>query len=173
MSEQHSPPSDQPKFIADCNVGKLAKWLRILGYDVLYDPQMDDQEIVRRALAENRVILTRDNGIIQRKVVNRYVLITSDDVAQQVHQVLRTFHLNLQEAPLLSRCAECNSLLVPIAREEVRSRVPPKVFEFYKEFASCPACNRIYWHGSHIDRVFRRLGITDDSLHPSDEVDSS
>ncbi len=163
MSERYSSSPDQPKFIADCNVGKLAKWLRILGYDVLYDPQMDDREIVRRALAENRIILTRDNGIVQRKVVNRYVFITSEDVAQQVHQVLTTLHLNLQEAPLLSRCTECNSLLVPIPREEVRSRVPPKVFEFYKEFAYCPACDRVYWHGSHIDRVFRRLGIAEDS----------
>src|SRR5262249_50967308 len=100
------------KFVADVMVGKLARWLRVLGLDVLYSNTFDDDEIVRLAESEHRIILTRDTGLVARRIESSYLFIESDHYKEQVQQVLRAF--DLKEFQVFSRCLECNTLLQTI-----------------------------------------------------------
>ena len=140
------------KFIADVMLGRLAKRLRLLGLNVLYDRTLNDNEIIRLSLEQDRVILTRDKALIDRPLAQNHLFISSDLVQEQVEQVLLTFPL---ETPLnpLSRCSECNELLVRISREEARDHVPQYVYENKDMFLCCPLCRRTYWHGSHVMRT--------------------
>jgi uncharacterized protein with PIN domain len=143
------------KFVADVMVGKLAHWLRMLGFDVLYCNRYDDEEIVDIARAENRVILTRDVALATRHPVPDSLLIQSDDFEKQIREVLRTF--DLKEFRLFSRCAECNAPLEAVNKESVFNRIPPYVYLTQSEFALCPSCNRVYWHGSHSEGIRNRI----------------
>ncbi len=149
-----------PKFVADVMLGKLTRWLRILGYDVLYDPQRDDEGLVRLAISHNRVLLTKDRGLIERwkrRLKNTgFLLIESDRWADQLRQVVATFQLD-PERRRLTRCPLCNGLLIPVPREDVRYRVPFFVFSHHCEFHRCESCGKIYWAGSHYDRVRETL----------------
>jgi len=143
------------KFIADVMVGKLARWLRILGYDVLYSNTFDDDEIVIEAESTGRIILTRDTGLYRRRTRAQCVLIESDDYKKQVRQV--TLRFDLKDFNFLSRCLECNVLLEPIDKEGAFEKVPPFVYLTHDRFASCPSCNRVYWHGSHAEEMLRQF----------------
>jgi uncharacterized protein len=143
------------KFIADVMVGKLARWLRVLGIDVAYSNTYEDDEIIRIAGAENRVVLTRDTGLAARRSTVRIVLIQSDDYMQQIDQVLREFHLTNFE--IFTRCLECNVVLTTVNKETVFDRVPPYVYLTQERFAVCPSCNRVFWHGTHADQMLKRI----------------
>jgi uncharacterized protein len=144
------------KFVADVMVGKLARWLRVLGFDVAYSNVLDDDEIVGLARAEHRVILTRDTGIAAR-CHDQCLFITSGDYKEQVLQVLRKF--DLTDFNVFSRCLECNTPLHRVDREEVFERVPPFIYLTQERFATCPSCNRVFWHGTHADEMLRRIPI--------------
>lgn len=144
------------RFIADVMVGKLARWLRVLGFDVLYSNAFEDDEIVRIAETENRVILTRDTGLTARRLSTQCVLIESGDYREQVRQVVRTF--DFKAFKVFSRCLECNVVLKAIDKEAVFDRVPPYVYFTQQQFAVCPSCNRVYWHGTHAEQMLKRLG---------------
>ena len=135
-------------------LGTLAKWLRILGYDTLFDPDLDDHQLVRLARAEGRVLLTRDRELARRRGV-RTLLIASQDLEAQIAQVLSD--LDLEPAPTLSRCLVCNEPLQPLDREAARQRVPPYVAQTQNAFKICPACQRVYWAGTHRRRMQERL----------------
>ncbi len=144
--------TDSMKFIADVMLGKLAKKLRLRGFDVLYDRGFDDNEIIRIALAGNRIILTRDTALVARPLASNHILIKSDYVGEQICQVLSSIPgdtLPLQ----LSRCSECNEPLSAIAREETRDLVADYIYERHREFFRCGACGRIYWRGTHTQRM--------------------
>ena len=149
-----------PKFIVDNNVGKLAKWLRIMGYDALFFDGHNDSHMVRTALAEGRVILTRDTQIMKRRVVTsgqlKAILITSDDPEQQIHQVIDALNLDCQFRPF-TICLECNQPLEERSREQVKDLVPPYVFQTQSQYVECPACHRIYWRGTHWQAMNRKL----------------
>jgi len=136
-------------------VGKLARWLRILGYDVLYSNTFDDDEIVIEAESTRRIILTRDTGLYRRRTHAQCILIESDDYKKQVRQV--TLRFDLKDFNFFSRCLECNVLLEPIDKEGAFEKVPPFVYLTHDRFASCPSCNRVYWHGSHADEMLRQF----------------
>jgi uncharacterized protein with PIN domain len=143
------------KFVADVMVGKLSRWLRVLGFDTAYSNTYPDQEIVRIAESENRIILTRDTGIAARRIRSQCLLIESGDYKEQLRQVLRTF--DLHDFKVFSRCLECNAPLTDIDKEAVFDKVPPYVYLSQNRFATCPSCNRIYWHGTHADEMLKRL----------------
>jgi uncharacterized protein with PIN domain len=143
-----------PKFVADVMVGKLARWLRILGYDVLYNNRFEDDEILQLAEAQDRIVVTRDVELHQRAGA-RSLLIENDDYEIQVRQVIDA--CGLKEASLFTRCAECNTMLVETDREAVFLRVPPYVYLTQKHFATCPACDRVYWRGSHTDGIAAKM----------------
>ncbi len=142
------------KFLVDNMLGRLATWLRLLGYDTAYLPQMDDHELVRIARAQERILLTRDVELTRRRGV-RCLLIESEKAAEQLEQVFRGLHLTARQA--FSRCAECNVALDAASRESVRGAVPPYVFQTQERFRRCPRCQRIYWRGTHWARVVAQL----------------
>ena len=142
------------KFLADNMLGRLATWLRLLGYDTAYQHDATDAELARRARVEQRILLTRDVELTRRRGV-RAVLIESEQVEEQVGQV---FHaLNLTARAAFSRCAECNSVLEEVSKESVRGQVPPYVFHTQERFRRCPRCAHIYWRGTHWARIVGQM----------------
>jgi len=141
-------------------VGKLSKWLRIMGYDALLFSGDDDGRMVKTALAENRVILTKDNQIMKRRLVTsgrlKAVLIKDDDIRAQLRQVVETLNLDYHFRPF-TICLECNQPLVEQAKEKVHDQVPPYVFETQKLYTECPSCHRLYWRGTHWQAMKREL----------------
>ncbi len=142
------------EFLADAMLGRLAKWLRWLGYDTVYIAHADDHALARRARAESRVLLTRDVELTRRRGL-RAVLIESEQVGEQLAQVFRALNLTTREA--FSRCAECNLLLEEVSREAVRGAVPPYVFHTHARFRQCLQCQRVYWRGTHWARIAARI----------------
>jgi uncharacterized protein with PIN domain len=132
----------------------LAKWLRILGYDTLFEPDIDDHQLVRLARAEDRLILTRDRELARRRGV-RVLLIAEELLDDQVRQVLAD--LDLEPDRSFSRCPVCNEPLMPIDRETARSRVPAYVARTQSTFRSCPICQRLFWRGTHWQRINDQL----------------
>ncbi len=147
------------KFIADAMLGKLAKWLRIMGFDVLYFPGIEDRKLVKIAREEDRTILTRDTGLIRRKGLRNPVFIHSDDVSEQLDQMKPL--LDRRDAQPLGRCELCNGLLRPVEdRQAIRELVPEFVYLNATGFARCLTCGKIYWQGSHsapIQRMKRKV----------------
>jgi uncharacterized protein with PIN domain len=141
-------------FVADAMLGTLAKWLRILGYDTLYDPALDDYQLMRLARAEGRVLLTRDRELAGRRGVHA-LLIESEDLDGQIRQVMAG--LDLEPDRSFSRCPVCNEPLQPLDREAARARVPAYVAQTHQTFKICPGCQRVYWRGSHWQRMAGRL----------------
>jgi uncharacterized protein with PIN domain len=141
-------------------VGKLAKWLRMMGFDSRFFNGPDDGDMVRRALAEDRVILTRDSEIMERRVVRdgrlKAILIKSEVPEKQMRQVLTALELKSDFKPF-TLCLECNEPLVAKTREEVANRVPPYVFKTQTQYMECPACRRIYWRGTHWEAMINKL----------------
>ncbi len=151
---------DKVRFIVDQNVGKLAKWLRMMGYDTLFFTDEDDWLMVRAALAENRVILTRDTQVMSRGVVSRgrikAILIQSEEPEEQIRQVAATLDLDYQSEPF-TICLECNQPLEKKRRQQVEGRVPAYVFQTQEQYMECPSCHRIYWRGTHWLAMIERL----------------
>lgn len=145
----------KPRFLADCNVGRLARWLRALGYDATYHARIEDAELVRQAAAEDRVLLTRDRDLTKRRVIQtglvRAILIRDDEVTKQLRQVFGELGLGLEEA--LTRCIECNAELKPRIAARVAERVPPYVRQTQTNYSECPSCGRVYWAGTHWQRM--------------------
>jgi uncharacterized protein with PIN domain len=150
--------SDRPRFIADAMLGKLARWLRILGYDAAFDTKIRDEDLIARARAEGRILLTRDTRLVLRRGMPDFLLLESQDPPEQIRQVLREFDLQVNAGEFLSRCLLCNEATVEIPREEARSEVPPYVHRTQERFARCPRCRRIYWRATHVADILERLG---------------
>jgi uncharacterized protein with PIN domain len=138
-------------------LGTLAKWLRILGYDTVYDNRIDDDEIVERCVREGRIALTRDARLTERRLLRSALLIESTELGAQLRQVLSYLGRDIDPARLLSRCLQCNGLLQPISPEAVQALVPEYVFRTQREFKQCPSCCRVYWGGTHRHAIRRRL----------------
>lgn len=145
------------KFFADCMVGKLAKWLRILGYDTAYQKEIADRDLVMRAQLEERIILTRDEKLLSRKGVEAFLFIHSDYYLDQLREVVAAFQLTFDEERLFRRCTECNTETEAIAKKAVGGQVPRYVFRTQDMFSCCPQCRKIYWRGTHVDNTLRRL----------------
>jgi len=147
-------------FIVDHNVGKLVKWLRIMGYDTLFFSNPDDSHMIATALAEGRVILTRDTQIMKRRVVTneklKAILVQSDKPELQIRQVIDTLSLDCEFRPF-TICLECNQPLVARSKQEVKGLVPPYVFQTQNQYVECPACHRIYWKGTHWQAMTQKL----------------
>ena len=150
-----------PRFLADRMVGKLARWLRLLGYDTAYLPQLSPQGVINEARRQGRIIVTRDSRIVRRKDAGPLVFIEDDHFREQLRQVVRDLRLDPM-AHLLTRCSECNTQLQPAAKDKVRDRVPEYVWRTQHEFRCCPDCRRVYWGATHKERMLgelRQLGL--------------
>jgi uncharacterized protein with PIN domain len=148
------------KFIVDINAGKLAKWLRIMGYDALLFNDEDDGKMIKIALNENRVILTKDSQITKRRLVTsgklKAVLVEGDDPKTQLRQITSALDLDYQFKPF-SVCLECNQDLIERHKDEVRNLVPPHVLKTQSYFMECPSCHRIFWRGTHWQAMSKEL----------------
>ncbi len=147
-------------FIVDSNAGKLARWLRMMGYDTLFFKDIEDGRMVDMAMKEGRVVVTRDTQIAKRRVAAngnlRVILSRDDDPKLQLLQVMKELNLDCRERQF-TRCLECNRRLVPRSKEEVKDIVPPYVFLTQTQYMQCPSCSRVYWQGTHWQRMKRSL----------------
>ena len=145
---------DEPRFVADGMLGRLARWLRALGYDTLYFRDAPDRRLLAVALAERRRLLTRD-AALARRARESGLLVRAEALDLQLEEVTAACGLVGRRA--LSRCLECNALLAETAPESVRDRVPPYTFATRREFWTCTGCRRVFWAGTHVSGIRRRL----------------
>ena len=147
------------RFIADSNVGKLARLLRMVGYDTLFFTQGDDNEMIRIAIKESRVILTKDTQIMEKRLVRdgrlKAILLRQDGPKAQLLEIAKI--LNLPYSKPFSLCLECNQPLIPRSKEEVQKLVPVRVFNTQNRYTECPSCHRIYWEGTHWQAMVKKL----------------
>lgn len=151
------------KFLVDGMLGTLARWLRVLGVDSAFASGADDDELVRRALDENRVLLTRDRRLAERRLLRgRVVLIGAESWPDQIRELARAQDLTGLIHPL-TRCLRCNTILEDLAPAAAAAHVPPYIAATHSRYYRCPSCARIYWPGTHRDRMsatLARLGFS-------------
>ncbi len=145
-------PLRKTAFIADVNLGKLARRLRMTGFDTAYGNRLADREIVDIALREKRIILTRDRRLLFRKAITHGYWVRSDDPDTQLKEVMQRLDLYRQIRPL-RLCMECNGKLEPVDREQVWSSLEPLTRRYYRKFYRCNRCHKIYWEGSHVTHM--------------------
>ncbi|GAB4287527.1 MAG: Mut7-C RNAse domain-containing protein [Ignavibacteriaceae bacterium] len=149
-SIQHLRPEPlrKPLFIADVHLGKLTSFMRMLGFDTLYDNKFSDSEIIRISISEHRVILTRDKKLLMNKKVTHGYYVRNSDSIWQITEVIKRFDLK-DKIMEFSRCINCNSVLHKVEKENIIERLPPKVRKYQSDFLRCRNCGKIYWRGSH------------------------
>ena len=147
---------DAPRFVADAMLGKLARWLRVAGYDTVFDTSLHDPELVELARKEKRVLLTRDRHLILHLRPERGVLLKATDTLGQVREVAETCQL-ASPPGLFSRCLVCNSRLREATASEVEALVPERARGLGGPFMRCTGCGRAYWHGTHVRRMRETL----------------
>jgi len=144
------------KFIVDCMLGKLAKWLKILGFDVAYDNKAEDRELLNLARKEGRILLTRDLRLLERAEDIPSLFIESEKWPEQIEQVIRELNLRHKAKPY-SRCLQCNIELKNLPKRKARNLVAPFIFEHAASFAVCPSCGRVFWQGTHFEDMEFKL----------------
>ena len=149
-------PLRDPRFALDTHLGKLARHLRLAGFDCLYRNDYRDSELISAALAERRIILTRDKGLLKQRMVTHGYFVRSTEPEEQLREVVRALQLETGLRPF-TRCRECNAELHDVPKAQVLERLPEKVRAAYERFQLCPGCGRIYWEGTHYARLRRLL----------------
>lgn len=144
------------KFILDVHLGKLAKYLRLCGFDTLYRKDYNDIEIINISASEKRIILTHDVELLKNKKVTHGYWIRSQYLIEQLKEVLLRFNLKHQLSPF-TRCLECNGLLTKVSKEDIMERLLPETDKYFTDFRMCSGCNRIYWEGSHYESMRRYI----------------
>lgn len=150
----------EPKFLVDKRLGKVARWLVLLGYDAAYPAEKNpsNASLLEQARAQDRIFLTRDAALPELTGVRKIVL-HDQDFPYQLRAVLRILKIRPDRKKMFSRCAACNAPLEAISREQALPLVPPLVRELDTVFTRCPACNRVYWTGSHTEKTVKKLEL--------------
>lgn len=149
-----APESAEKRFIADAMLGRLARWLRLLGFDCVYQADIPDEALIQRGVQEKRIILSRDRRLAEEWRVSGIHLLRSEDLGEQLAELFGRFGL-ANEMHVLSRCSECNLPLRTISTEQVSGRVPARVLRTHEAFRECVGCRRVYWEGTHTERIRR------------------
>lgn len=151
--------TEKPKFIADMMLGRLARYLRIFGFDVSYFNNISDEDLINKSKEEARIVLTRDSRMIGRRVFKygkiKFLFINDDDVLKQLEQIKN--ELSLKLSINLIRCIECNQILKKVDREKVKGKVPVFIYKSIDDFAYCSNCDKYYWKGTHLELMNRRF----------------
>lgn len=147
-------PAVELRFAVDAMLGRLARWLRLLGFDAWSEPDVPDERLVRRALEDGRWILTRDRALPREWRAPRVHVVAAEAPFAQLREVARAFDLGARARPF-ARCSRCNAELRALAPGEVERRVPARVRERQARFLACPGCGRAYWEGTHVARMRR------------------
>jgi uncharacterized protein with PIN domain len=145
-------PLREPRFVLDAHLGKLAVFLRMLGFDALYRNDYGDEELARISSQEQRILLTRDRGLLKRSLVTHGYCVRQDDPRQQIVEVLQRFDLYRQVTPF-KRCLRCNGLLERVDKDAILDQLQPDTRQYFQEFHRCADCGHIYWKGSHYQRM--------------------
>lgn len=145
------------RFLADRMLGKLATYLRILGFDTDYFRGVDRMQLIAVGNREGRVILSRDTRLLRYQDLPLFLFIRDDRVVEQVTQVVADLGLEIDWKQCLTRCLRCNQRLVMAAPEEINHKVPPYILTIHQEFSRCPQCERVYWRGTHQQRMLDRM----------------
>ncbi len=153
---------DERRFVLDTHLGKLAAYLRMLGFDTLYRNDYQDEELARISASQQRTLLSRDRGLLKRAIVTRGYLVRATQPKQQLLEAVNRFDLSRLITPF-RRCIHCNTPLSPVAKERINDRLLPETRQRYHEFQHCPECDRIYWKGSHYQRMAKLIEHTIDS----------
>jgi uncharacterized protein with PIN domain len=146
--------ADRPRFVADEMLGSLARWLRMMGYDTAYERDRKDSAVLERATKEGRILLTRDWELSQR-ARDRGFYVESDDLDQQLRQVVVAFHLEAHVA--MDRCTACNGQLERVPKGAIADLIPKATYETHDEFYRCRSCGKVYWKGSHWNNIAHRI----------------
>lgn len=157
-------PLRDSRFVADVHLGRLARYLRLLGFDTLYATDCTDHEIVALSVQDHRVILTRDRELLMHRAVTHGVFVRGDRPRQQLVYLLDRLDLGRVIRPF-TRCMSCNSVLEPVDRETVLDAIPRRVAELHRRFLRCPGCWRIYWRGSHWKRMRKIVDSASEAAH--------
>jgi hypothetical protein len=147
-------PLREPKFVLDVHLGRLTTYLRMFGFDALFPENYDDENLALISATERRTLLTRDRGLLKRKMVTHGYCVRELNSRKQLAEVLRRFDLYRQIAPF-RRCVHCNGLLETVNKEDIADRLQPDTLRYYDEFRRCPTCDRIYWKGTHYEQMQR------------------
>ena len=143
------------KFLLDVHLGKLAGKLRLLGFDSLYEAPWEDEVLAIKAAEQDRILLTRDRGLLMRKVLRKGLFIRSSDVSEQIKEIIIRMDLR-DKIQLFSRCSLCNGTIrkmTPSIVDEKKEGIPPKAREYYDNFSYCESCGKIYWQGTHQSKI--------------------
>lgn len=149
----------------DVHLGRLASYLRILGFDTLYRNDYDDEELAAISCNDGRILLTRDRGLLKRSEVTHGYWVRENRPRDQVVEVVRRFDLAGQFNPF-KRCSRCNTLLEPVDKESVAHRIPPRTREKCDDFTRCPCCDHLYWNGTHTHRLQQFFQTILQTAHP-------
>ena len=152
LSQVHIPPPVPARFVLDVHLGRLATYLRLLGFDTLYTHNCDDDRLAQLAAEEQRILLTRDRGLLKRSQVSHGYLPRSDDPRQQLLEVTERYGLSEQMNPW-GRCPRCNGLVEPVDKQTVAELLPPHTRQSYSDFRRCTACGQVFWKGAHCQRI--------------------
>ncbi len=147
-------PLRETRFVLDVNLGALARYLRLLGFDSEYSNTSSDQRLAEITANDRRILLTRDVDLLKRKAVTHGYFVRATDVRTQTVEVVRRLDLLDQIRPFV-RCMNCNAELVPVPKEAIEHRLQERTRLYYNEFRICPGCDRLYWHGSHHDKLMQ------------------
>lgn len=145
-------PLRRTSFIADVNLGDIVKYMRVLGFDVYYDPSLSNCEIIKISREENRIILTKSRKLLKFKKVTHGIFIRPGTVEEQIKRIIHNLDIKDSVKPF-SRCLLCNNPLESVRKEEIWDRIPPKTKQFCHEYARCRSCDKIYWKGTHFIKM--------------------
>jgi uncharacterized protein with PIN domain len=148
---------DTQRFLCDPTVGKLAHYLRMIGYDTASSDSWNSSDVLELALEESRTILTRNSVLARMTLARDVILISEDDPWEQLKAVIRERNLDIDESMVLTRCLLDNSVLQPVDKADVRGKVWPYVYQTQDRFTVCPTCNRVFWPATHVQAMLEKL----------------
>ena len=152
----HPMPLREARFVCDSHLGRLAAYLRMLGFDTFYRTDGADDQLARISVHEQRILLTRDRGLLKRASVVRGYFVRASDSREQLREVVERHDLQ-DGISTFTRCMHCNTTVREVRKEEVLDRLPPRTQQHYNEFCLCPGCQKVYWKGSHYRRMQRLI----------------
>jgi len=152
ISRVRPEPLREPRFVVDINLGKLARHLRLLGFDTMSDGTLDDEDLVEISVGQHRILLTKDRSLLKRAAVTHGYFVRNIQPDDQIIEVVRRFDLAGVIEPF-ARCMECNGIIEPVAKAEIEHLLEPLTRRHFHEFRQCSACERVFWRGSHFERL--------------------
>jgi len=155
-SKVRPEPLRSPRFVLDNHLGRVAGYLRLLGFDCLYRNDFQDKHLAEISARQERILLTRDRGLLKRKIVTRGYLVRSDQPLEQAEEIIRRFDLAASVRPF-TRCSRCNGRLVSVEKSEVFDQLEPLTKKHYNQFTRCEDCGQIYWRGSHFQKLEKKI----------------